>query len=102
MLSTKIFSIEILLRDFKEMIRQVAFCAGADGNDSCSGVFLEKHNGSLVLAATNNRRLGLAKVDAGDAFPDFGRIMVSASALKKIAKLKADTSTLAISVSDVV
>jgi len=93
-------SVKILLKDFKEMIRRTAFCAGADGNDSCSGVFLEKHCGSLVMAATNNRRLGFAKMDAGDALPDFGRIMVSVSVLKKIAKLKADTSTLSISVSD--
>ena len=90
----------MLLKDFKEMIRRTAFCAGADGNDSCRGVFLEKCGGNLVMAATNNRRLGFAQADAGEAFPDFDRIMVSASVLKRIAKSKADASTVSIRVSD--
>jgi len=90
----------MLLTDFRKMIRQTLFCVGTDGNELCQGVFLEKSRGALVMTATDNRRLGLAKFDAGDGFPDFERIMVPTNVLRKIAKSKADTSTLSIYVSN--
>ena len=91
------------LKDFKEMINQTVFCAPIETfvrrsrHREMLKVYLEKSGGKLIMAATNNRRMGLASRVAED-FPDFQGLLVPAEVLQKIAKRKRDMVPLSISV----
>ena len=92
------------LKIFKEMINRTLFCATNqiiyplhakwEGGE----VLLEKSEGKLVMAASNNRGLGFISKDAGDEIPDFEKIIVSAAILRKIRR-KRGTDSLSITVS---
>ena len=92
------------LKDFQELINRTIFCAGGGltealrPNRKMPEVYIEKSGGNLIMAATNNRRLGYAIRSAGDDFLDFEGILVPAAVLQKIAKRKRDTVPLSISV----
>jgi DNA polymerase-3 subunit beta len=91
------------LKDFKEIIIQTVFCAPSGtivrrSPKETLAVFLEKNEGRLIMAATNNRRLGFASRVVGNDFPDFDGLLVPAEVLQKIAKRKRDTVPLSISV----
>jgi DNA polymerase III sliding clamp (beta) subunit (PCNA family) len=88
------------LKDFKEMINRTLFCAISYKNAFYSGVLLKKSEGKLVMVATDNKVVGLAIKDVGDAFPDFDKVVIAPKILNKIAKRKRDTSLFSISVSE--
>jgi len=95
------YILPMTLKDFKEMINQTIFCAKSrlieERRSRKEEVYLEKSRGNLLIAASDNRRLGYAILFAGNDFPDFDGVIVSADIIKKIAKRKRDAVPLSIS-----
>jgi len=81
------------LKDFREMAERTTFCALSGIIDLPRArrvldekVYLEKSEGTLIMAASNNRLLGFTCRIIGDDFPDFDKVIVPASVLRKIAR----------------
>jgi len=89
------------LKDFQEMINQTIFCVSSKKNEAGKeifGVYMEKNKGKLVIAATDEKKLGFSSRFIGDDFPDFQGLFLPAGVLRKISRRKRNDETLSISI----
>jgi len=92
------------LKDFREMVNRVLFCAksGLSYGNAKEEAFLEKKRGELVIAASNEKlyyRLGFATMTVENDFPDFDLIIVRAKDLRKIVRARGTAQSMSIRVS---
>lgn len=93
------FSIPV--RDFKEMVVQTVFAVSDDETRYfMNGVFLEKRDASLVMVATDGRRLAFVKKDVDGTVPDFHGVIVPPKLLSIVARRAPDEGMIDLAVTD--
>ncbi len=92
---------EIPQIDFIEMISQTIFAVSDDETRYfMNGVFLENDEGSLIMVATDGRRLSYIKKSFEAQIKDFKGIIIPPKVLMLIKKLSSGEGNLSIAVSD--
>ncbi|MCX7028049.1 MAG: DNA polymerase III subunit beta [Spirochaetes bacterium] len=93
---------EIPAKEFKRMIMQTVFSVSTDETRYfMNGVFMERTvEGSMVMVATDGRRLAFVKNDLGGSMPDFRPIIVPTKVLGIMLKRLSDEGMIAIAIND--
>jgi DNA polymerase-3 subunit beta len=92
---------DIAIKEFKDMIGQTVFAVSDDETRYfMNGVYFEKVNGSLVMVATDGRRLAYIKKDAGEGITDFAGVIIPPKVLNIITKRSGDEGLISLSVTD--
>ncbi|GAB1482304.1 DNA polymerase III subunit beta [Treponema sp.] len=92
---------DISVRAFKEMIIQTVFAVSDDETRYfMNGVFFEKNGETLIMVATDGRRLAYVGKNPETVIPDFKGIIVPPKILNIILKRSGDEGLLSIGVSD--
>jgi DNA polymerase-3 subunit beta len=88
-------------KDIIEMITQTIFAVSEDETRYyMNGVFFEKQDSSLVMVATDGRRLSYIKKECEEAIPDFEGVIIPPKVLGLIKKLASGEGELSIAVSE--
>jgi DNA polymerase-3 subunit beta len=93
------FSIPV--RDFKEMIQQTVFAVSDDETRYfMNGVFLENNNGTLVMVATDGRRLAFVRKEISGSLPELKGVIVPPKLLSIIVRRAPDEGVIELAVTD--
>jgi DNA polymerase III subunit beta len=88
-------------KEFKQMVSQTIFSVSDDETRYfMNGVFMEKNEDSLVLVATDGRRLSYAKKKFDAQIPDFKGVIIPPKVLGLILKRAPDEGLIDIAVSE--
>jgi len=89
-------------REFKKMVVQTIFSVSTDETRYfMNGVFIEKTSeGSMVMVATDGRRLAYVKNDLNGAVPDFRPVIVPTKVLGILVKHLSDEGMISIAVNE--
>ncbi|MFP3090653.1 DNA polymerase III subunit beta [Treponema sp. TIM-1] len=92
---------EMPVREFKDMILQTVFAISDDETRYfMNGVFFEKQENTIVMVATDGRRLAYIKKEAGNGIKDFTGVIIPPKILNIITKRAGDEGLISISVTD--
>lgn len=93
---------EVSAKEFKRMVVQTIFSVSTDETRYfMNGVFMEKTpEGTLVMVATDGRRLAYVANDLGGNVPDFRPVIVPTKVLSIILKRLSDEGTIGIAIGD--
>ena len=84
-----------------EMITQTIFAISDDETRYfMNGVYFEKADGSLIMVATDGRRLSFISKDLGADIPDFAGVIIPPKVLNLVKKLASGQGEIAIAVTD--
>lgn len=85
--------LELNVADFKEFIRQVAFCASTDeARPVLQGVLITVEDSRLTFAATDGFRISVRSASLPEPSPQPYRVIVPARALNELARIATDGS----------
>ena len=92
---------ELPVRSFKEMIHQTAFAVSDDETRYyMNGVFFKKEGDSILMVATDGRRLAYAEKKIDVNVDDFSGIIVPPKVLNILIKRAGDEGLMGISITD--
>lgn len=92
---------EISQELFNTMISQTIFSISVDeARYFMNGVYMEKNDNSLLMVATDGRRLSYISADPESEFNDFSGIIIPPKILNLIKKLSSGEGNLSLSVTD--
>lgn len=92
---------ELPAKELKEMIQQTSFAVSEDGNRHfMMGVHFEKQNDSLIMVATDGRRLSYAEKNLAQGIPDFPAAIVPTKILDCVLKHASDEGNVSLAVID--
>jgi len=92
---------EMPIKDFKEMVHQSVFAVSDDETRYfMNGVFMEKSEGSLIMVATDGRRLAFTKKKISAKVDDFSGIIIPPKILSTVIKRSGDEGSINISIND--
>jgi DNA polymerase-3 subunit beta len=92
---------EMPIKEFKDMINQTVFAVSDDETRYfMNGVYFEKGEDSLVMVATDGRRLAYIKKSAGEGIGDFDGVIIPPKVLNTITKRSGDEGLISLSVTD--
>jgi DNA polymerase-3 subunit beta len=94
-------SFDMPIKDFKDMVSQTVFAVSDDETRYfMNGVYFEKTEDSLIMVATDGRRLAYINKNAGTGIEDFAGVIVPPKVLNLITKRSGDEGLISISVTD--
>ena len=97
--STQFFDIPI--RDFREMVSQTVFAVSDDETRYfMNGVYFEKKDSSLVMVATDGRRLAYIEKKPDVDIPDFKGVIIPPKILNLVMKRSGDEGSISIYVTE--
>jgi DNA polymerase-3 subunit beta len=89
------------IKEFKDMITQTVFAVSDDETRYfMNGVFFEKAEDSLIMVATDGRRLAYINKKSGSEIKDFAGVIVPPKILNIITKRSGDEGIVSLSVTD--
>lgn len=92
---------EIPQKDLIEMITQTIFAVSDDETRYfMNGVFLENREGSLIMVATDGRRLSFIKKELGQDIQDFEGVIIPPKILQLLKKQSSGEGMVSLAVSD--
>jgi DNA polymerase-3 subunit beta len=92
---------DIPVKEFKDMIVQTVFAISDDETRYfMNGVFFEKQGDTIVMVATDGRRLAYIQKNAGGGIKDFTGVIIPPKILNIITKRAGDEGLISISVTD--
>ncbi len=92
---------DISQHDFLEMITQTTFAVSDDETRYfMNGVYLENEEGSLVMVATDGRRLSYIKKNLGFPVPDFKPVIIPTKILNLMKKLSSGEGSVSLAISE--
>lgn len=92
---------EIPCKEFKKMIEQTIFAVSNDETRYfMNGVLFEKNEDSLIMVATDGRRLSIIKKEIAQGIEDFDQIIIPPKILNIIFKRSSSEGNIFIAVSD--
>jgi DNA polymerase-3 subunit beta len=96
-----VLSFELPVKEFKEMVNQTVFAVSDDETRYfMNGVFFEKQGDSLIMVATDGRRLAFIQKNVGSSIPDFTGIIIPPKALNILTRRAGDEGPLNFGVTD--
>jgi DNA polymerase-3 subunit beta len=92
---------EMPVKEFKDMVLQTVFAVSDDETRYfMNGVFFEKTEDTIVMVATDGRRLAYIKKEAGTGIKDFSGVIIPPKILNTIMKRAGDEGLIALSITD--